>query len=140
MGMVNYHIAGEFYGKVKIRDMAGLVENTLRDCAVMAQDGFDKQGLRINYRKYFERLPQAQRECGLQAPDIIYDIYGWGETVPLPVFLESQGYTIILNQTGRIATKPGIDITAQEVVAVRSALLPTTPGTETVDFNQLLAP
>ena len=123
MGMVNYHIGLDFYSKFRVWDMAGLVDNTLRDCAVMAQDGFDKQGLRINYRKFFDRLPQAEKECGLRAPDIIYDIYGWGETTPLPDFLRSQGYQIIFNQTGRVNTKYGIDITAQEMVAVREELL-----------------
>ena len=123
MGMVNYHLAREFYGKFRVWDMAGLVDNTLRNCTVMAQDGFDKQGLRINYRKFFDRLPQAEKECGLHAPDIIYDIYGWGETTPLPDFLRSQGYRVIFNQTGRVNTKYGIDITAQEMVAVREELL-----------------
>lgn len=123
MGMVNFHLSQEFHGKFRVWDMAGLVDNTLRNCAVMAQDGFDKQGLRINYRKFFDRLPQAKKECGLHAPDIIYDIYGWGETTPLPDFLRSQGYRIIFQQTGRVDVKPGIDITAQEMVAVREALL-----------------
>lgn len=140
MGMVNYHLFTEFGSRLRVWDMAGLVDNTLRHCAVIAQDGFDKQGLRINYRKFFERLPQAERECGLRAPDIIYDIYGWGETTPLPDFLRTQGYTIVFNQTGRVNMKPGIDITAQETVAVKTALLKNknTP-TLTVNFNQALA-
>jgi hypothetical protein len=76
----------------------------------------------------------------LRAPDIIYDIYGWGETTPLPDFLRTQGYTIVFNQTGRVNMKPGIDITAQETVAVKTALLKNknTP-TLTVNFNQALA-
>ncbi|HNN86969.1 MAG TPA: hypothetical protein PKK14_05600 [Pseudomonadales bacterium] len=140
MGMVNYHLFTEFGSRLRVWDMAGLVDNTLRDCTVMAQDGFDKQGLRINYRKFFERLPQAEHECGLRAPDIIYDIYGWGETTPLPDFLRTQGYTIVFNQTGRVNMKPGIDITAQETVAVKTALLKNknTP-TLAVNFNQALA-
>lgn len=139
MGMVNYHLFTEFGSRLRVWDMAGLVDNTLRDCTVMAQDGFDKQGLRINYRKFFERLPQAERECGLRAPDIIYDIYGWGETTPLPDFLRTQGYSIIFNQTGRVNIELGIDITAQETVAVKTALLQNkdTP-TITVNFNQAL--
>lgn len=138
MGMVNYHIGRNFYGKFRVWDMAGLVDNTLRDCAVMAQDGFDKQGLRINYRKFFERLPQAEKACGLHAPDIIYDIYGWGETTPLPDFLRSQGYQIIFNQTGRVNMKHGIDITAQEMIAVRKELLQgLSIQDEFVEFNQL---
>lgn len=140
MGMVNYHLFTEFGNRLRVWDMAGLVDNTLRDCTVMAQDGFDKQGLRINYRKFFERLPQAERECGLRAPDIIYDIYGWGETTPLPDFLRMQGYTIVFNQTGRVNMALGIDITAQETVAVKTALLKNknTP-TLSINFNQALA-
>jgi hypothetical protein len=138
MGMVNYHIGREFYGKFRVWDMAGLVDNTLRGCTVMAQDGFDKQGLRINYRKFFDRLPQAEKECGLRAPDIIYDIYGWGETTPLPDFLRSQGYRIIFNQTGRVNTKYGIDITAQEMIAVKEELLRgLSIQDELVNFNTL---
>lgn len=139
MGMVNFHLFTEFGDKLRVWDMAGLVDNTLRHCAVMAQDGYDKQGLRINYRKFFERLPQAERECGLRAPDIIYDIYGWGETTPLPDFLRTQGYTIVFNQTGRVNMPLGIDITAQETVAIRTALLKNKAiPTVTVDFNQAL--
>ncbi|MCC7516546.1 MAG: hypothetical protein IT470_04310 [Pseudomonadales bacterium] len=139
MGMVNYHLFTEFGNRLRVWDMAGLVDNSLRNCAVMAQDGFDKQGLRINYRKFFERLPQAQQDCGLRAPDIIYDIYGWGETTPLPDFLREQGYAIILNQTGRMDMKPGINITAHEVVAIRQALLTEPkPATVHINFNQLL--
>ncbi len=140
MGMMNYHLFSEFGNKLRVWDMAGLVDNTLRNCTVMAQDGFDKQGLRINYRKFFERLPQAEQKCGLQAPDIIYDIYGWGETTPLPEFLRAQGYTILFNQTGRINKKPGLDITAQEVVAIKTSTLNGADiKTISVDFNQLLA-
>ncbi|MEZ5493878.1 MAG: hypothetical protein R3E61_04655 [Pseudomonadales bacterium] len=139
MGMVNFHLFTEFGHRLRVWDMAGLVDNTLRHCAVMAQDGYDKQGMRINYRKFFERLPQAERECGLRAPDIIYDIYGWGETTPLPDFLRTQGYTIVFNQTGRVNMPLGIDITAQETVAIRTALLKNKViPTVTVDFNQAL--
>lgn len=138
MGMVNFHLSQAFHGKFRVWDMAGLVDNTLRNCAVMAQDGFDKQGLRINYRKFFERLPQAEKECGLHPPDIIYDIYGWGETTPLPDFLRSQGYRIIFKQTGRVDVKPGIDITAQEMIAVREELLQGLSIQDVlVDFNTL---
>lgn len=140
MGMVNYHLFSEFGSTLRVWDMAGLVDNTLRNCAVMAQDGFDKQGLRINYRKFFERLPQAMQGCGIQAPDIIYDIYGWGESTPLPEFLRTQGYTILFNQTGRVNIPWGIDITAQETVAIKSSLLAgKTINTATVDFNQRLS-
>ncbi len=140
MGMVNYHLFTAFGSRLRVWDMAGLVDNTLRDCAVMAQDNFDKQGLRINYRKFFERLSQAERECGLRAPDIIYDIYGWGETTPLPDFLRTQGYSIIFNQIGRVDMKPGINITAQETVAVRTVLLRNKEiSTITVNFNQALS-
>ena len=141
MGMVNFHLAKAFHGEFQVWDMAGLVDNTLRHCAVMAQDGFDKQGLRINYRKFFDRLPQAEKECGLRAPDIIYDIYGWGETTPLPDFLRSQGYRIIFNQTGRVDIKPGIDITAQEMIAVRENLLQGLDvQDDVIDFNLLMYP
>jgi hypothetical protein len=141
MGMVNYHLFSEFGNTLRVWDMAGLVDNTLRNCAVMAQDGFDKQGLRINYRKFFDRLPQATRECDMEAPDIIYDIYGWGENTPLPEFLRTQGYTILFNQTGRVNIPLGIDITAQETVAIKSSLLAAdkTINTITVDFNQYLS-
>jgi hypothetical protein len=139
MGMVNFHLARDFQGKFRVWDMAGLVDNTLRNCAVMAQDGFDKQGMRINYRKFFDRLPQAEKDCGLRAPDIIYDIYGWGETTPLPDFLRSQGYRIVFNQTGRVDVAPGINITAQEMIAVREQLMQDFPdATEYFDFNKML--
>lgn len=143
MGMIAYHLNRDYHGRIRVWDMAGLVENTLRSCAAINRDGYDSMGLRINYRNFFARLPQAEKECGLQAPDIIYDIYGWGETIPLPDFLRTQGYTIVFNQTGRVDMKPGMDITAQEMIAVRSTLIEksgkTLPEIQ-LDFNSLMKP
>ncbi len=139
MGMVNFHLQREFSNRLRVLDMAGLTDNTLRKCEVMAQDGYDRQGMRINYRKFFDRLPQAEKDCGLQAPDIIYDIYGWGETTPLPDYLAGLGYTIVFKQTGRVNMQPGMDITAQEMIAVRSTLLAQrSVAIQTLDFNQAL--
>ena len=139
MGMVAYRLNVDYHGRIKMWDMAGLVENTLRSCTAMNQDGYDSMGLRINYRKFFDRLPQAEKECGIRAPDIIYDIYGWGETAPLPDFLRSQGYRIVFNQIGRVNVKPGTDITAQEMIAVRAELLEGLSVQDvSVNFNHLL--
>lgn len=141
MGMIAYHLNREYHGRIKVWDMAGLVENTLRRCVAINKDGYDSMGLRINYRNFFARLPQAEKECGLHAPDIIYDIYGWGENMPLPDFLDAQGYTIVFNQTGRVNMKPGMDITAQEMIAVRTGLLESSgkilPKIQ-INFNSLI--
>ena len=139
MGLVNYTLGTEFLGKFTVMDMAGLVENRLRDCDVLSQDGFEQQGMRLNYRKFFDRLPQAQSRCGINAPDIIYDIYGWGETTPLPEYLATQGYKIVFRQTGRVNMKPGADVTAYEMIAIKQSLLSTIQRkTVTLDFNRLL--
>ena len=138
MGLVNYTLGTQFTGTFRVMDMAGLVENSLRNCDVMTQDGFEKQGMRLNYRKFFDRLPLARSRCQINAPDIIYDIYGWGETQPLPDYLQTQGYHIVFNQTGRINMKPGSDVTAHELIAIKKTLLGTdVTGTEKVDFNRL---
>ena len=139
MGMVNFYLLQDPGRPVQVLDMAGLTDNRLRDCAVLARDGFDAQGLRLNYRKLLERLPEARRDCGLQPPDIIYDLYGWGETTPLPDYLATQGYVIVFRQTGKVAVQPGRIITAQEMIAIRREL----PGAdkiqpEAVDFDALL--
>ncbi|MEZ5435650.1 MAG: hypothetical protein R3E67_03460 [Pseudomonadales bacterium] len=39
-------------------------------------------GMRINYRKFLSVYRKQSANAGLRAPDIIYDIYGWGETTP----------------------------------------------------------
>lgn len=141
MGMVNFHLLRQQPGAIRVLDMAGLVDNTLRGCPVFARDGFDAQGLRLNYRKFFERLPEAQRDCAIRAPDIIYDIYGWGETIPLPDYLATQGYTVIFQQTGRVDASPGRNITAQQLIAVRQTLLDSLPPLEPVrvDFSEQFA-
>ena len=119
MGMVNFHLLQAYGTGLQVIDMAGLVDNRLRDCPVMAQDGFDVQGLRLNYRKFFDRLPAARLACGIEAPDIIHDLYGWGESVPLPDFLATHGYAIVFRQTGQLAIQPGRVISAQQMVAIR---------------------
>lgn len=140
MGFVNYSLGTQYFGQFHVMDMAGLTENSLRQCAVLAQDGFERQGMRLNYRKFFERLPQATLQCGLHAPDIIYDIYGWGETATLPEYLVDRGYRIVFHQTGRVNMKPGLDVTANEIIAIRQDLLPAhyhRPPV-TLNFNTLL--
>lgn len=140
MGMVNFHLLQAHGGELRVLDMAGLVDNRLRDCPVLAQDGFDVQGLRLNYRKFFERLPAARRECGIEAPDIIHDLYGWGETVPLPDFLATQGYAIVFRQTGQVALQPGRVISAQQMVAIRrERLVGWTGETRWVDLGAQLS-
>lgn len=139
MGFVNYSLGKPLFGHFKVMDMAGLTENSLRQCSVLAQDGFERQGMRLNYRKFFDRLPQATQQCGIQAPDIIYDIYGWGDTSSLPEYLADRGYRIVFHQTGRINMKPGLDVTANEVIAIRQALIPHYQRPPVaIDFNTLL--
>ncbi len=139
MGLVNYTLGTQFFGKFSVMDMAGLVENSLRRCPVLAQDGFEKQGMRLNYRKFFERLPTASSRCQIKAPDIIYDIYGWGETTPLPDYLQTQGYRIVFQQIGRVNMLPGSDVTAQEMIAIKQDLLQNSViKTEWLDFDRLL--
>lgn len=140
MGLVNYTLGTQFYGLFRVMDMAGLVENSLRNCEVLSHDGFDKQGMRLNYRKFFNRLQIAQSRCQINAPDVIYDIYGWGETTPLPDYLETQGYYIAFHQTGRVNMKPGADITAHEIIAIKRSLLGEDPDlhkTQPLDFDRL---
>jgi hypothetical protein len=141
MGMVNYSIGRNYFRQFRVMDMAGLVENSLRTCTPLAQDGFERQGMRLNYRKFFDRLPQARQHCGIEAPDVIHDIYGWGESTPLPDYLKTQGYSIVFHQTGRISMKPGADITAHEVLAIRTELISFSRRKSVqLDFNTLLPP
>lgn len=120
MGMVVFHLKREF-PNIKVQDTAGLVENSLRNCApVRERVGFDWQGLRLNYPSYFAAAAE-QQICDLSAPDIIYDLFGWGEEQALPELLLARDYIPIFVQDGNLVL-PGPVRSAKEVVAVQRSL------------------
>lgn len=123
MGMVVFHLKREF-PHLQVMDSAGLVETSLLHCQPLRQRaGFDGQGLRLNYPLFFEWQQTAIRECGLRAPDIIYDLYGWSEATPLPTLLREQGYAIVYQQDGQLKLPLGPQRSAKEVVAIKADLI-----------------
>lgn len=117
MGMVSFYAGKSWFGRVRIIDLGGLVENSVRDCPQASVFGYGRQGLGMDVARYFERLPFSQPACGLPEPDIVFDVYGWGNR-DLPGLLEAHDYTLVAHQYGRYETNHGADITANQVLAV----------------------
>lgn len=135
MGMVSYHLASRYFGHIKIIDLGGLVENSVRDCPEAAIYGYGRQGLGMDIAKYFERLPYSTVSCDLPAPDIIFDVYGWGNR-DLPERLKKQGYISVFNQYGQFSIPYGGDMSANQLIAVHPRWLGKLQlSPQKLDFN-----
>lgn len=97
-GMVFYYTAQAHHGNVQFTDLRGLTDQRLTDCPVTASIPRGPQGLFWGYREFFDRLPQLQQQCGITAPDIIYDLNDM--TQKLGVLLAQRGYVLLHQEQG----------------------------------------
>jgi hypothetical protein len=74
----------------------------------------------MDYMVYFEKLPQLTKECGIEPPDLIFDLDE--QSLLLTHCLQENGYQIVSLQTGIMPMGrgwlPGLEIDATEFVAV----------------------
>lgn len=125
-GMVFYYTAQQFAGQVHFRDLRGLVEGSLTLCPVLRDVPRSAQGLFWGYREFFAYLPQLEQQCGITAPDIIYDLNDM--TQKMGKTLEPLGYTLIHRETGFVVenptTLPYFRLLSPNMIFVRNELLP----------------
>jgi hypothetical protein len=140
-GMVFYYTASQFYGQVHFRDLRGLVESSLTLCPLLHDVPRSPQGLYWGYREFLERLPSLQQQCGIAAPDIIYDLNDMSQK--LGRTLEPLGYTMIHQENGfpveNPTRLPANRLLSPNMIFVRNDLLPLlgNPGKQVVDYSRL---
>ncbi len=138
-GMVFYYTAKAFPGSVQFRDLRGLVESSLTLCPLLRDIPRSPQGLFWGYRDFFQYLPALQQECGIEAPDIIYDLNDM--TQKMGKTLEPLGYTLIHKETGFIVTNPTRlpynRLLSPNMIFVRSDLLAAGAELEVINYNTL---
>jgi hypothetical protein len=122
MGIVPYHLAMKHRGNVRFMDRFGLTDRTFTSCDTTRSLRRGKLGLQLSYEFYFENREALEKAGHVPRPDIIFDIGSARDSRAT-----DNGYTIVYNQSGRIASDsklfPGREVPADEFIAVRNDLL-----------------
>lgn len=128
-GMVFYYTASRYAGQVHFRDLRGLVESSLTLCPLLQDVPRSPQGLFWGYREFFARLPALQQQCGIEAPDIIYDLNDMNQKMGKT--LEPLGYTLVHRENGFVVENryplPFNRLLSPNMIFVRNDLLPLLP-------------
>jgi hypothetical protein len=124
-GMIFYYTARRFGHDVIFRDLRGLVEGNLTNCPTIKSVPRGQQGLFWGYKEFFTLLPQLQTDCGVVAPDVIYDLNDMSRKTGQE--LESLGYTLLHQEGGfpveNTTSLPYNRLYAPNLIFVRSELL-----------------
>jgi hypothetical protein len=140
-GMIFYYTAKNFSHDVIFRDLRGLVEGSLTSCPLIKSVRRGQQGLFWSYTDFFSLLPQLQNDCGIVAPDIIYDLNDMSRKTGQE--LEKYGYSMLHQETGfpvkNSTNLPYNRIYAPNLIFVRSELLPLlgNPTKRIIDYRNL---
>jgi len=122
MGIVPYHLAMKHRGNVRFMDRFGLTDRIFTSCDTTRSLRRGRLGLQLSYKFYFENREALEKSGHLPRPDIIFDIGSARDSRAA-----DNGYTIVYNQSGRIASDsqlfPGREVPADEFIAVRNDLL-----------------
>lgn len=119
MGFIPYHLAINFPNKLHFLDLRALSTRDLTDCPLLKPLQRTSNGLIIDYDQFFALLPVLNRQCGIQKPDILYDLgYDMRQQA-----LEDNGYVVTYRDTRHIAgTFSTRSIGSELFVAVRKEL------------------
>lgn len=140
-GMVFYYTASRFPGQVHFRDLRGLVESSLTLCPLLQDVPRSPQGLFWGYRDFFARLPALQQQCGIEPPDIIYDLNDMNQKMGKT--LEPQGYTLVHRESGFVVENryplPYNRLLSPNMIFVRNELLSLLPEPRNIvlDYSSL---
>lgn len=132
MGLAAYRTALSESGHVRFIDMFGLTTRDFTHCPVTASLRRGSRGLLVFYDFFFAHREDLHRLCGVQAPDVIFDLDepDW----PRARLIAANGYRIVYRQAGTIANRskwfPGATIRAEEFIAVRNDLSALPPYPE----------
>lgn len=131
-GMVFYYTALAHPQQVRFMDLRGLTDRQLTDCPVTAAVPRGAQGLFWGYADFFAHLPQLQQQCGITAPDIIYDLNDMSQK--LGVLLTQYGYVLVHQEQGFVlennTSLPWNRLLAPNMIFVRQAALARLPTTD----------
>jgi hypothetical protein len=122
MGMLPYHVAREYYGRVRFLDRRGLCDRTLTDCSLLQTFARDAAGLRMEYIEYFEMRERMEERCGLPRPDVVFDLGGGNTQI-----VSENGHFIVARHFGTVADEMGTggDVLATGFVAIPDELYAT---------------
>ncbi|HSC75040.1 MAG TPA: hypothetical protein VLB90_02245 [Pseudomonadales bacterium] len=140
-GMIFYYTAQRFGNNVIFRDLRGLVEGNLTTCPTIKTIPRGQQGLFWGYKDFFALLPQLQTDCGVVAPDIIYDLNDMSRKTGQE--LETLGYTLLHQENGfpveNKTSLPYNRLYAPNLIFVRSEFLPLlgNPPMRVIDYRNL---
>ena len=122
MGVVPWEVLQGHQGHVRFLDRYGLSSRDFTACAITEAAPRSAVGLLVPLGFFFHNLDALERERGVPPPDVIVDL---GRSLD-PDLMRSQGYTVVYRQEGPVRSTsrwfPGRTFTADEFVAVRSAL------------------
>lgn len=94
MGFIPYHLAINFPKKLQFLDLRALSTRELTTCPPLKPFKRTSNGLIISYEPFFALLPVLNRQCGIQKPDILYDL-GYDMRAQT---LEDNGYIVTYRQ------------------------------------------
>jgi hypothetical protein len=119
-GMVMFHVAQRNYGHFRFIDLGGLCSRDFTDCPVTSGRGSTSGGLNMDYFYLFDAFKEISAVCGIEKPDIIFDIDN--EREEKQKFLSKNGYDIVYTQSGEVRSWlpsfPGITVGAGEFIAL----------------------
>lgn len=119
MGFIPYHLAIQFPQRLRFLDLRALSSRELTDCAPLKPFKRTSNGLIISYDEFFALLPVLNRQCGIQKPDILYDLgYDMRKQA-----LQDNGYiTVYFEQRHIQGTFSQRGIGSQLFIAIRKEL------------------
>jgi hypothetical protein len=140
-GMVFYYTARNLGNDVVFRDLRGLVEDSLTNCPALKNLKRGQQGLFWSYTDFFNLIPQLHADCGIAAPDIIYDLNDMSRKTNIE--LEKLGYTLLHQETGfpveNRTRLPYNRLYAPNLIFVRNELMPLlgNPPKRLINYREL---
>lgn len=121
MGMVPYHLARHYAGRVRFVDRRALASADFTRCAATRDVPRTWAGLELDYAALFLGRPGLLEACGIARPDVVFDLEAPGG--PVQRLLERQGYVIVYRHGGVITTPGGGgEVLADQFIAVRRAV------------------
>ncbi|MEZ5538394.1 MAG: hypothetical protein R3E63_00195 [Pseudomonadales bacterium] len=126
-GMVFFRLGEQLYGKVHFYDLRGLVEGAFTRCSYLERVARNPMGIGWSYAEFLSMLLEIKQHCGVDPPDVIYDINNPKESME-PIFAR-YGYVLVHREEGfilrnTIKTVPVNMLFAPNVIFVRKELLP----------------
>jgi hypothetical protein len=97
-GFVMYHLAMHRRGDIRYFDRFALVTRDFIDCPLSAETPRSTWGLIQLVGAYLRRMERFERECGINRPDLVYEIFGDSFPEALREAFTKAGYRIAFLQ------------------------------------------